>query len=294
MIRQGEVDAVRVDSPSQAEQVIALPKSENITVTPIKYQGFVEVCYFGFDFDVNKAPAGNTVPGDFFDDIHMRKAFSYSVDYEKYVKDVYLGWAEPAKGALTKGWPGYYENFPYKYNLTAAAQEFKLAWNGKYWDQGFEVTYCYQAWAESTAGVLGRMIAESVAKVNPKFKVIPVVVTWSDLVGGGSPLGTMVSENGPDPYYITNVYSPTYGYAGEFGYKNPQVDELLIEAQATADPAKQVQLYIDAQKIIKNDVPGILTVYTPTFFASKTYVKGFQYSVAWLTDPGWIYLLSKR
>ena len=55
----------------------------------------------------------------------------------------------------------------------------------------------------------------------------------------------------------------------------------------------QEELYIEAQKIIELEVPGIHTVYTPAFFASKNYVTGFQYSIAWITDPGWIYTLEK-
>jgi peptide/nickel transport system substrate-binding protein len=290
----GDVDIMSPASPAQAEQIITLPASSQTYVIPIKQEGFVEVCYFGFDFDENAAPADNQVPSDFFSgDVHMRRAFSYAVDYETYVNEVYLGWADPAKGVLNPGWPGYYENFPFTYDPEKAEEEFKLAYDGLYWDQGFQITYAYQAWAEDTGGVLGQIIAESVASINPKFKVIPVVTTWSNLIGGGTPFGTMVAENGPDPYYITNVYSGTYGYAGDFGYRNQEVDDLLLQAVSTSDPDEQNDLYIEAQMIIEEEVPGILTVYTPAFFASHNYVSGFQYSVAWITDPGWIYTLEK-
>jgi peptide/nickel transport system substrate-binding protein len=290
----GDVDIMSPASPAQAEQIITLPASSQTYVIPIKQEGFVEVCYFGFDFDENAAPADNQVPSDFFSgDVHMRRAFSYAVDYETYVNEVYLGWADPAKGVLNPGWPGYYENFPFTYDPEKAEEEFKLAYDGLYWDQGFQITYAYQAWAEDTGGVLGQIIAESVASINPKFKVIPVVTTWSNLIGGGTPMGTMVAENGPDPYYITNVYSGTYGYAGDFGYRNQDVDDLLLQAVSTSDPDAQNALYIEAQMIIEEEVPGILAVYTPAFFASHNYVSGFQYSIAWITDPGWIYTLEK-
>jgi len=103
----------------------------------------------------------------------------------------------------------------------------------------------------------------------------------------------MVAENGPDAYYITNVMSGQYGYAGEFGYRNDEVDELLVRAQSTADPDERAQLYIEAQKLIEQDVPGILTVYTPTFWISRTYIHGYHYSTAWITGPGWVYTISK-
>jgi len=292
MLKQGDIDAAET-SVVGAEMVMSLPPAAEVQLTPIKYQGFIEVCYFGFNFDETKAPAGNEVPSDFFNDVHMRRAFAYSVPYEKYVNEIYLGWADPAKGILVPGWPGYYEGFPFEYDPVKAEEEFKLAHGGKYWDEGFTVAYCYQAWATDTALPLGQLIAEEVAKINPKFKVVPVVTKWADLVGGGTPFGTMVAENGPDAYYITNVMSGTKGYAGEFGYRNDEVDALLDQAQATSDPDERAQLYIEAQKVLEEDVPGILTVYTPAFFASRTYIHGYQYSVAWITGPGWIYLLEK-
>jgi len=136
MLKQGDIDATG-GSVANAEMAIDLPPSAGVTVTPIKYQGFIEVCYFGFNFDETKAPAGNEVPGDFFNDVHMRKAFAYSVPYETYVKEIYLGWADAAKGILIPGWPGYYECFPYDYDPAKAEEEFKLAHGGKYWDEGF-------------------------------------------------------------------------------------------------------------------------------------------------------------
>jgi peptide/nickel transport system substrate-binding protein len=223
----------------------------------------------------------------------MRRAFSYAVPYETYVNEVYLGWAEPAKGVLNPGWPGYYEGFPFEYDPVKAEEEFKLAYDGQYWEDGFTITYAYQAWAADTGGVLGDLIRESVAAINPKFEVIPVVTTWSDLVGGGTPFGTMVAENGPDAYYIQNVFGAAHGYAGSFGYVNDVVDDLLEQATATSDLELQEQLYIEAQMILEEDVPGMLTVYTPAFFAAQDYVTGFQYSIAWITDPGWIYTLEK-
>ena len=106
-------------------------------------------------------------------------------------------------------------------------------------------------------------------------------------------MGTMVAENGPDAYYIQNVFGAKHGYAGQFGFVNDEIDALLEEATATGDLELQEELYIEAQKIIEVEVPGIHTVYTPAFFAAKNYVSGFQYSIAWITDPGWIYTLEK-
>ncbi|MCW4019829.1 MAG: ABC transporter substrate-binding protein, partial [Candidatus Bathyarchaeota archaeon] len=61
MLRQGDLDMVSPAAPSEAEQLIALPTEIQVDVTPIKFEGFIEVLYFGFNFDETKAPADNQV-----------------------------------------------------------------------------------------------------------------------------------------------------------------------------------------------------------------------------------------
>jgi len=292
MLKQGDIDMTDC-SATQAEIFMALPPEEGIGVTPTKFTGFLTIIYFGINFDETRAPPGNKVPSDFFNDFHMRKAFAYAFPYERYIEEVQLGWADRAFGFLIPGWPGYYESYPYEYDPEKAAEEFKLAHGGKYWEEGFTLGYVYQAWAAGNHDMMGQLLAEELEKINPKFKVVISVKRWPDILDGATPMTPMSVENGPDPYYLTNIFHSEYGYAGYFGFENEEIDRLLEEAQWEPDPETMNTKYADAQRLCVEDMPGVLTNYNVAFNAAKSYIKGWQHSIAWMTTPGWVYLLEK-
>ncbi len=285
MLKAGDID-VTSTSVSEVEMLINLPPEEEIYVVPTKIQGYVEVMYFGWDIDMSKAPPDHQVPADFFSDVHMRRAFAYAFPRDKYIQEQYLGWAGPARGGLNPGFLGYYESYKYDYDLEKAAEELQLAWDGKYWEEGFQVavsTYRNEAFVY--------LLQEAFAEIDPKFKIVPYEQKWADLIAGGTPLGGLVTQNSPDRLPL--IWSPTYGYAGQFQYENDEVDRLLEEAQFASSSEEMEEMMIEAQKLIEEDLPGIVSVYTPTFIALKDYVTGYRYNVAWQTQPGWYYLLEK-
>lgn len=292
MLTQGDIDMTDC-SATQAETFISLPAEARITVTPTKFTGFLTIIYFGINFDEAGAPPGNDVPSDFFNDIHMRKAFAYIFPYERYIEEVHLGWADPATGFLAPGWPGYYESYPYEYNPEKAIEEFKLAHGGKYWEEGFTLGYAYQQWAAGNHDMMGQLLAEELEQINSKFKVVISVKRWPDILDGATPMTPMMVENGPDPYYLTNIFHSQYGYAGYFGFKNEEIDRLLEEAQWEPDFDAMNTYYADAQALTVEDMPGILTNYNVGFNAARTYISGWQHSIAWMCTPGWVYLLEK-
>ncbi len=293
MLAQGDIDMTGV-SAAQAETFMALPEEAGITITPTKFTGFLTIIYFGINFDEAGAPPGNDVPSDFFNDIHMRKAFAYIFPYERYIQEVHLGWADPAKGFLIPGWPGYEECYPYEYNPEKAIEEFKLAHDGKYWEEGFTLGYAYQAWAAGNHDMMGQLLAEELEKINPKFKVVISVKRWPDILDGATPMTPMSVENGPDPYYLTNIFHSQYGYAGYFGFDNEEIDSLLEQAQWEPSAEAMSTCYADAQALTVEDMPGILTNYNAGFNAARSYISGWQHSIAWMCTPGWVYLLEKN
>lgn len=50
---------------------------------------------------------GNGTPPTFFDDVHIRKAFSYCFDWETVVDELYMGEAVQSKVLSLPGMPGY-------------------------------------------------------------------------------------------------------------------------------------------------------------------------------------------
>ena len=71
---------------------------------------------------------GNGIPADFFQDIHIRKAFAYCFDWETVINDVYKGEAVQSITLSLPGMPGYdLESPAYSMDLDQCAAEFKLA-----------------------------------------------------------------------------------------------------------------------------------------------------------------------
>jgi peptide/nickel transport system substrate-binding protein len=88
---------------------------------------------------------GNGVPVDFFNDVHVRKAFSYAFDWTQFIDDVYGGQAVQRRGPFIKGILGYTDTQPtYFYSPTLAMQEFAQAWGGQVLQHGFEITLAYR------------------------------------------------------------------------------------------------------------------------------------------------------
>ena len=59
----------------------------------------------------------------------------------------------------------------------------------------------------------------------------------------------------PDPDGNIYNYFHSTGGNNRNGYKNPEVDKLLEQARAVADPAERKKIYTQATKIIAEDAP---------------------------------------
>ncbi len=71
---------------------------------------------------------------------------------------------------------------------------------------------------------------------------------------------------GPDPSIalLTTFHAEQIGkgtYTNAAGYKNPEADKLILQAQIEADPTKRRQMMLDWQKIIMTDLPGYPIIY---------------------------------
>ncbi len=73
------------------------------------------------------------IPTDFFNDIHVRKAFSYAINYDQLITDLFGGDAIRRRGPIPSGVMGYSDTSTiYDYNPTQAEAEMALAdsWSG--------------------------------------------------------------------------------------------------------------------------------------------------------------------
>ncbi len=63
------------------------------------------------------------------------------------------------------------------------------------------------------------------------------------------------------------------------GYANPRVDELLLEDQKTADPARRKQLWSELQKTITADQPALFLAVPLQFLTRREELQGVPLNV---------------
>jgi peptide/nickel transport system substrate-binding protein len=78
-----------------------------------------------------------------------------------------------------------------------------------------------------------------------------------------------------DPLYIFNQTLAKGGPANYGGYNNPQLEATLSSMRSEADTAKRQALAVEAQQLIKADVPNVYILVVPFIAANNKKVKGF-------------------
>ena len=287
MLKIGDADGIAVHSVIEFEQISEMPGVQPIQA---KYAGFLEILCLGINFDPAVQPPEMQVPPDFFDDIHMRRAFAYAFPYDRYIDEIWLGYAEKAQGVLPEGWPGSFNDFPYYYDLEKAEEELKLAHDGKYYDEGFQVSFGYQAWAAETHGRAYEMLGEELGKIDAKYKVAPYPTMWGDMLNAGG--GMLVGVIRLDPVSYRSFYHSD-GWSYYYGYKNERVDELLDESTYSPFIEDRMPLIQEAAEIAADECPFIYTVYNPFLVAIRDYIGGYWYQVNHVVDGGYFHEITK-
>lgn len=231
---------------------------------------------------------GNGVPPDFFNDVHIRKAFAYCFDWNTLINEVDQGEAVQPFTLALPGMPGYDANAPhYSFDLTKCADEFKAADlnhngvpagndTGDVWDMGFRIQMLY-----NTGNTLRQTIAEieaaDLAEVNEKFVVETLGLPWPSYLAAQRAHRIPVMTAGwlEDIHDPSNWYQPyTIGtYAGRSGLPDDltaQFKTLLDQGVSVTDPAARDVIYKQINQLYYDQVAGVpLDVQTSHFYEQK-------------------------
>jgi peptide/nickel transport system substrate-binding protein len=244
---------------------------------------------------------GNGIPPNFFSDVHVRRAIAYALDLNAVVAAAYRGKGRPGNGPIPFGMLGYNPRGKwYEASKDKAIAEFKEAWGGQVWANGFKFSVFYNS------GNTGRQIAseilkESLESLNPKFKVDVRGVTWSTYQATQrakkAPIyyvGWLADYADPDNFVTPFMHSTGF-FAKRQGYKNPEADKLIEAAAKETDAKKREQLYFRLQEIAYQDVPALYVLYPVDLAVMRSWVKGWYYNPIFPEGNlfGYLYNLSK-
>lgn len=204
----------------------------------------------------------------------VREALDMAIDKKAIVQAATFGIGEEAYSYIPKGALYHYaDNLRRPYNPTkskemlAAAGASNLALNYVV-NAGDEVD-------EQIAALLQQQLAQAGVTVNLQ-KVDPSQF-FETLVNGDYDISVL--------YWINDILDPDQKTTAALGhdvnnnfltrYDNPAVKELVSKARIEMDPVRREEMYVDLQKIAKQDVTWIDLYYSPNRNVSRKNIKGF-------------------
>jgi len=207
------------------------------------------------------------IPPDFFQNVHVRRAFNYCFDQDTLIKDYFLG--EAAKVPYVLSLPGEIGADPtaprYDFDLAKCQEEFTAAIfkEKTVWDTGFYFVASYNSGNVQRKTML-EILAATFTELNPKFTMDIIAMPWASELhfyqAGKLPffvIGWL--EDIHDPH---NWYSPyllgTYG-ANTF----PEADfvmfkDLVNAGVAATDPAEREVIYKELNAKVYEYAPFVI------------------------------------
>jgi peptide/nickel transport system substrate-binding protein len=230
-----------------------------------------------------------------FNDVHVRRAFSYAFDYEGYIKEVMGNLVTRNPGPIPNNlWGAPKDLKGYEFNLEKARKELSLAKE--------KVTrplliHCMVGNAEAKATAL--ILQNSLSQLGIRLNIVEE--TWPVLIGK-----CRQAETTPDffPHYVSMYYADPHNWIGDMyhsanhgswkagsWYKNPTADALLAKALTVFDKEERRKLYEEASRVVVDDAVSIW-VYNKDFYGPvRKNVRGIRFCPIYeIQDCRWIYL----
>jgi peptide/nickel transport system substrate-binding protein len=261
-LEKGDIDMAE-DLP--IDQIDALKKVDGVTVVDEP------------SFQVTYLYLNNTRKP--LDDVRVRQAISYAVDYKGIIDGILLGNGIQMRGPVPEGLWGH-DDASFQFTTDAAKAKQLLADAGV---KDLKLGYLYSKkdpnW-ESIGLVLQQNLAAIGITVELQEFAYP---TMREKLNSGDfdiAAGNWTPDYG-DPYMFMNYWfdSKLHGLPGNRAfYTNPKVDELIRKAATAADIAERKKLYAEAQKIVIEEAPYVLLFQANYQVAMRSDVKGFVYN----------------
>ncbi len=246
---------------------------------------------------------GNGIPATFFQDVHIRKAFSYCFDYQAMIDDALNGEGIQSQGPIIAGMLGYREGEAplYSYDPVKCEEEFKLA-DSDVWETGFYFQMAYNT-GNDTRRLASEILKAGIEAVNPKFSITIVGMPWPVLLNarraGKIPIYVGGwAEDFHDPHNWAQPFLHSQGTYGRVINMKPDLaaefDALVEEGAALTDPEERRAVYETIQLRAQEEATSIW-LYQPVGRAHfQRWIHDYYYNPAYSnTTYSYIYALSK-
>lgn len=205
----------------------------------------------------------------------VREALDYAIDKKAVVDAVTFGYGKAANSYIPEGALYHYADNLQRPHDPGKAKEL-LASAGV---SGLTLNYLVNAGSEvdeQIAVLLQQQLLEAGITVN--LQKMDPSQTWDMLVAGDYDLSVM--------YWTNDILDPDQKTTFVLGhdtnmnymtrYKNDKVKDLVAAARLEMDPTEREQMYIDIQKMAKDDVHWIDLYYSPYINVSRKTIENFD------------------
>ena len=247
---------------------------------------------------------GAGIPPNFFSDVHVRQAFSYCFDWNKFIEQGLGGSGRQLYQVMLPGEIGASDQNPhYTYDPKACADAFKAsvwksAGNRSLWDVGFKFSLAPNP-RNPASQAFAQILSDNISALNPKFQLSVNSLSWEDFQNASRnkrvPIYFTVShELISDPHNWTDLM--TSGSVGSLqeiplGMK-AQFAALVEKGVETSDPAARSQIYAQFNKLYFQNAPAILLAQEIQRRYEQRWVNGYYYNP--LYADLYYYALSKQ
>jgi ABC-type transport system substrate-binding protein len=221
-----------------------------------------------------------------FDNINLRKAFSYAIDREKILKTFYEGRGRLAMGPVPDILRRWQPLFPYSFN----PQEAKRLINAGGMKDRTVVFYITADQQEVID--MAEIIQSYLQKVGLKIQIKQL--EWSafkSAVNNGEPdlfwLSWWADYPDPDNFLFPLFHSSNHGAGGNRSrYTNQEVDRLIEAGQEALQIAARDKYYRNAEKIIIEEAPWVFFWHKNDFTVRQAYLKQYKIYPVYSIDKG--------
>ena len=260
---------------------------------------------------------GNGITPDFFNDLHVRKAFNYCFDSETMVQDALAGEGVKAQGPIPMGMMGYREGEAplYSFDLDKCAEEFQLAdldhdgipagedEDGDVWNVGFYMQIAYNN-GNDTRRLSSEILKAGIEAVNPRFNISVVAMPWPVMLNSrrAGKLPVYVGgwiEDYHDPHNWVHPFLHSQGAYGRIVNMPADMaaiyDAKIVEGATATDQAERRKIYEEMQLMAQEDGINVWIYQVLDGIHYQKWINGFYYNPAYgNAEYGWIYGLSKE
>jgi peptide/nickel transport system substrate-binding protein len=213
------------------------------------------------------------------DNVKVRQALSYAIDYKGIINGIMLGHATQMRGPIPEGMWGH-DPSVMQYHYDPKKAKALLAEAGV---KNLKLGYLY-AKTDPNWEPLGLVVQQELGALGIKVDLQEFAYPMMrDKLNKGDfdiAVGNWTPDYA-DPSMFMNFWfdSKLKGLPGDRAfYSNPKVDELIRKADVTPDQAERTKLYQAAQKIVVEEAPYILLFQRNYQFAMRSDVKGYVYN----------------